>query len=282
MRKVSNLVALAVLVAGLGAAAPAAAAALKWAGTLQLTLGSLPPILNLGTGAANVNGSGGAGHLNTLRLVGGLTGSVATIPLTGPENPTLVTLRVTGLGLGSGTLDGISGGPPLGPQNTLPVVGDAKMCILFSGCANYLPIPFPSFPHSQIGMGVGGFWDYFPLDKGNAFKYSLWYAPWTIGIASIRNVTTETANGAITTYTVTIQGSAHGPASGTSNTAVTSGVIGLVTPTRVQTNLGSPHRFEAVSAQLTLRFIPEPGRVLLLGSGIAGLVLLGRSRLRGR
>jgi hypothetical protein len=282
MRKVSNLVALAVLVAGLGAAAPAAAAALKWAGTLQLTLGSLPPILNLGTGAANVNGSGGAGHLNTLRLVGGLTGSVATIPLTGPENPTLVTLRVTGLGLGSGTLDGISGGPPLGPQNTLPVVGDAKMCILFPGCANYLPILLAG-SNGKIGMGVGGFW-WRPqgYSKGNSFRVSIEYSPWTIGIASIRNVTTETANGAITTYTVTIQGFAHGPASGTSNTAVTSGVIGLVTPTRVQTNLGSPHRFEAVSAQLTLRFIPEPGRVLLLGSGIAGLVLLGRSRLRGR
>jgi hypothetical protein len=228
-----------------------------------------------------VNGSGGAGHLNTLRLVGGLTGSRETVPLTDPQTPTFVTLRVTGLGLGPGTLDGISGGPPLGPQNTLPVGGLVKMCILFPGCANYLPIPL-SHPHSQIGMGVGGFWDYFPLDKGAGFRYSVWYAPWTIGIASIRNVTTETANGGVTTYTVTIQGFAHGPASATSNTAVTSGVIGLVTPVRVQTSLGSPYTFQAWPAQLTLRFIPEPGRVLLLGSGIAGLVLLGRSRPRKR
>jgi hypothetical protein len=28
------------------------------------------------------------------------------------------------------------------------------------------------------------------------------------------------------------------------------------------------------------RFVPEPGMLLLLGSGVAGLVLLGRSRLQ--
>jgi hypothetical protein len=31
----------------------------------------------------------------------------------------------------------------------------------------------------------------------------------------------------------------------------------------------------------SLHFIPEPGLLLLLGSGVAGLVLLGRSRMRG-
>jgi hypothetical protein len=31
---------------------------------------------------------------------------------------------------------------------------------------------------------------------------------------------------------------------------------------------------------LVIRFIPEPGLLLLLGSGVAGLVLLGRRRIR--
>ena len=37
-----------------------------------------------------------------------------------------------------------------------------------------------------------------------------------------------------------------------------------------------------ISAGTTLivRFIPEPGLLLLRGSGVAGLALLGRSRLR--
>jgi hypothetical protein len=31
---------------------------------------------------------------------------------------------------------------------------------------------------------------------------------------------------------------------------------------------------------MTLSFIPEPGAPLLLGSGVAGLVILGRKRMR--
>jgi hypothetical protein len=31
---------------------------------------------------------------------------------------------------------------------------------------------------------------------------------------------------------------------------------------------------------LTIHFVPEPGLILLIGSGVVGLGLLGRSRLR--
>jgi len=128
-------------------------------------------------------------------------------------------------------------------------------------------------------MGVGGRVTYTNFSKGG-LEYSIAYAPWTVGIASIQNVTTETPNGGITTYTATIQGFAHGPASGTSNTALISGVIQLVTPARVETSLGSPDHVQAWSAQLRLHFIPEPEMLLLLGSAVAGLFLLGRSRSR--
>jgi hypothetical protein len=72
----------------------------------------------------------------------------------------------------------------------------------------------------------------------------------------------------------------HGPASLTSSTAKGSGVIQLVTPTRVDTSLAPPNNFLPVFGVVKLRFVPEPGLILLIGSGIAGLVVIGRHRTR--
>jgi hypothetical protein len=119
------------------------------------------------------------------------------------------------------------------------------------------------------------------FSQGGGYRHSLQGAPWTIGIASIRNVTTTTPNGGISTYTKTIQGFVHGPGSNTSNTLNTSGVLQLVTPVFVQTNQEAPETFQAWWLEVRLRFIPEPNRLLLLGSGVAALLLLGRSRRRG-
>jgi hypothetical protein len=57
--------------------------------------------------------------------------------------------------------------------------------------------------------------------------------------------------------------------------------VQLITPMQVVTNLtsGSSKKI-ALFARLSIRFIPEPGMLLLLGSGVAGLVLLGRHRMR--
>ena len=79
----------------------------------------------------------------------------------------------------------------------------------------------------------------------------------------------------------TAKGFAHGPSSNTSSTANPSGVVQLITPMQVVTNLtnGSNAKI-ALFGFLTVHFIPEPGMLLLLGSGVAGLVLLGRHRMR--
>ena len=76
-------------------------------------------------------------------------------------------------------------------------------------------------------------------------------------------------------------GFAHGPSSNTSSTANPSGVVQLITPMQVVTNLttGSNQKI-ALFGFLTIHFVPEPGMLLLLGSGVAGLVLLGRHRMR--
>jgi hypothetical protein len=50
---------------------------------------------------------------------------------------------------------------------------------------------------------------------------------------------------------------------------------------QVSTNLtvGS-NQVIALFGELTLHFVPEPGLMLLIGSGVAGLALLGRNRMR--
>ena len=74
-------------------------------------------------------------------------------------------------------------------------------------------------------------------------------------------------------------GFAHGPSS-TSNTAQPSGVVQLITPMQVRTNLpnGSNAKI-ALFGYLNVHFIPEPGMLLLIGSALP-LGLLGRHRMR--
>ena len=58
-------------------------------------------------------------------------------------------------------------------------------------------------------------------------------------------------------------------------------MVQLVSPAQIVSNLpaGSNTKI-AAGVVLLVHFIPEPGILLLLGSGIAGLALLGRSRMR--
>jgi hypothetical protein len=229
--------------------------------------------VGIGTGVATVNGTGGLGHLNTLGLSDGIAVS-GTIPFTDPQIPTLLSTRLNA-GIGAGVLRPISGGPPL-TQNTLPVQGTMKVCILFpSDCLYYLPISLTMGGTRGIGIG-GGLITVNTFSKGAGLKLSVQGAPWTIGLASIRNVTTETPNGGITTYTRTAQGFVHGPASATSSTAGLSGVVQLVTPFLVQSSLGAPDTYGGYFATLTLHFVPEPSTILLFGAGVAAFGMLGR------
>ena len=88
-------------------------------------------------------------------------------------------------------------------------------------------------------------------------------APWTVGTVSVG--------------TLTQMGFAHGPASLTSSTAAASGQVRLVTPIFISTNISALPVFPAFGV-LDLHFVPEPATLLLLGSGIAGLVMFGRTK----
>jgi hypothetical protein len=270
MRAWYYFVAVGVLAAGAVATGPAVASTLEWKGTLVIDLGPTPPIVATGTGVATVNGSSGLGHLSTLRLAGGIA-TTNTIPVTDPAVTTLISLSVTA-DLGTGTFSGISGGPPLTGTPTLPVQGVVKMCLFTPGCAGTLPIPLTA--NGTAGVGIGGLITV--NGYGAGVKVSVEGAPWTVGTGSVTGI--PTANGA--TSAATAQGFVHGPASGTSETAAVSGVVRMVTPVKVNTTLPAPADVLGMLGILTIHFIPEPGMLLLLGSGIAGLVLLGRHRAR--
>jgi hypothetical protein len=280
-------------------AGTAGAATLEWSGTYQTFIGDFPKDSwkGFGTGVATVNGSGGGSHLNTLQLPGGGITQTGTAPQTDPENATLISLIIdkvsrTGIILPRGVLAPISGGGPL-TQNTLTGVGlqatgnaRFKQCILFPGCASYLPIPVTK--GGVTGAGLGGTITVNTFSPGPGLKLSVVGAPWTLGVAThtgVPNRITLTLAGVITnrfivSTTRTQQGFVHGPVSLTSSTAKASGVIQVVTPVAVTTSLAPPNNFLPVFGIIRLHFIPEPGLILLLGSGIAGLVVLGRHRMR--
>jgi hypothetical protein len=269
MRKATVLFSaiLLVLVAG-----TASAKTLDWHGTLDLDLGALETLRLYGSGVATVNGTTGQNHLNTLRLAGGITGS-GTINVTDPETTGQIpSIRISAT-VGTGTLSGISGGGALGTGgNTLPIRGFTRMCLFTPGCGTPLPLNNTT-NNGNTGIGVGGL---LTIGKFGMVRVSIANGPWTLGTVSGVN---QTASGGY--KTIARGGFIHGPASSTNSTATNSGVVQLIAPQQVTTAgvLGNSTELTLFAA-LTLQFIPEPGLLLLIGSGVVGLGLLGRSRMK--
>ncbi len=292
MRKLFMLVAAACLL--LGTVGAASAAPLNWEGTSFTSLGDLPVIEVLGGGVATVNNSAGGfpAHLSTLRLKGSRGGIVGTVTvlITDPETSgNGIAAVIVEAQAGTGTLGGISGAVAsvgvLAP-NQLPVRGVAKICLITADCATFLellltqPTTVNGVPGSAvIGVGVGGL---ITVGAGTStIRISVQGAPWTVKtISAVDHITTM--NGNTTFINVTVKGFAHGPSSGTSSsTAALSGVVQIVTPVQIVTNLqlGSSKKLSG-SISLLIHFVPEPGLLMLLGSGIVGLALLGSRRMR--
>ena len=249
MRRLLSALAISLLALGAG---QAQAVVIQATGSLGIQLSTLPPVTIPGSAFVTVNGTGAAGgHVNTLSIPASpfnITGFV--LPVTDPAAAPIGGLQLTahnGAGAFSGaTLGGI-----------MPVVGFTKVC-LFAACDNTVTPPPANLnvPLNNVGSG------------GQAFVSTLVNitasgAPWTAGTASVG--------------TVSVQGFQHGPASVASSTATASGSIRLVTPVFVSTNI-SASAIVPVFGILDLHFVPEPGTLLLLGSGIAGLVITGRKR----
>jgi hypothetical protein len=258
----------------LGVVAPAGAGVVPWSGTATVKLGAGRPnqAQVTGAGVATVNGSSFSSHLNTLKLAGGVSAADVQ-PVTDPEITALIPAIGLSVTAGSGTFGDISGGAPISPR-TLPLQGLAKICIALPGCTNYLALPL-TINNGNTGVGIGGL---ITVGGNGPFRFSLVNEPWTIGTGMRIQ---QTDNAAFEFRSVA--GFVHGPASQTSSTALTSGVIQLIAPIQVST-IGLPGEIEKLSLFGTLRiqFAPEPGLLLLVGSGGVGLALLGRARMRRR
>ena len=267
MKKVLVLFAAFLLVLTAG---QAGAKTLGWHGTLDIDLGALPTLSFQGSGVATVNNSSGGNHLNTLRIAGGITGS-GTIPVTDPDTiGTIPSIRISGT-LGTGTLSGISGGPPLHAPATLPLKGFTKVCLFVPGCSSFLPLNNTT-NGGNTGVGVGG---QLTLGQFGPIRISIVNQPWTLGSAMGIQATHE---GGFRTVTAT--GFVHGAASSNSSTAASSGVVQLIAPQAITvTGIAGNSTALTLFATLTIHFIPEPGLLLLIGSGVVGLALVGRSRM---
>jgi hypothetical protein len=256
MRRAASLTA--ALVLALSLVGEARAASLPFSGTLTLEIGSLPPIVVSGSGTAGLNGLGGLGHLASLQLAGGTFATSTTFAITDPDAAPLSGL---GLVLANGPASFVFGGFTLDGKMALP--GQATVC-LFAACDGGPPanLNIPFTQGGTRGVGLGGA----PITVKGLVNVSVTGAPWT--------------SGTVFAYPLflTRMGFVHGPASGgASSAANASGVVQLVTPIRIETNIAADNILPAF-ATLNLQFVPEPATLLLASLGALGLGVLGRRR----
>ena len=257
--------ALVVLTAGQSSASP------YNRGTLDLDFGPLSTLRFEGFPGLGVDLTSGGSQLSALRLYTGFSGT-GVVPVTDPEStPTVKSIRITAT-LGSGTLTGISGAPPLG-QSQIPVLGFARVCLYDAFCSVNLPLDL-TLNDGNTGVGIGG------RLTGSRYgiRISIQNAPWTLGTVSGIN---QTAHGGF--KTLSRAGFVHGAASATSATVLPGRTfaIQLIAPQQVRTQgLAGNHQLLALFPTLTL--LPEPGLLLLIGSGVVGLGVLGRGRMKRR
>ncbi len=236
---------------GLAVAQAAAAAPLAFTGEFAIAISGLDPIAIQGAGFASVDPRpGDPQHLASLGLGAsqfGVTGLL--VPVTDPAARPIFGVVATAHNA-AGTFHEQAGVL----QGVLPILGSAKVC-LFGACdAN--PAANLTVPLAVVGGGG-------TAAASAAVNVTVIGAPWTTGTASIG--------------TITAMGYARGPEGQASSTLQPSGTVRLVTPIFIQTNLGSLPSVPAFGL-LSLHFVPEPGTLLLLGAGLAGLVLRARSR----
>jgi hypothetical protein len=187
----------------------------------------------------------------------------------------------------TGTWAGISGGAAstsTGEVGTMGQSGLVKICLLSTACTQFLPMIFnqPTTVNGvpgtgRKGVGIGGL-----ITAGGygGIRISLQAVPWTIKTATVIDQITPIAGPPRIMSTWVAKGWAHAPASTTTSTAQISGAVQLVTPNQVVTNLPLGSSDKMGSFVITvIHFIPEPGLLLLIGSGVAGLAFLGRRRM---
>jgi hypothetical protein len=248
----SRVVRAAVVVLSTLAATPHAAHAARMPVSIHFEIDAyrFPPIGLSSTGVATVYGWASPGSVASITPGRPAFAGSVVVPVL---SPTLA--PVTGLLLHAsastarvfypfgGTLRGVTS-----------LRGFLKACVFGAGgCSD--PVSNVVVPLTPVGAGGARV-------VAAAVDLTVIGAPWTTGTAALG--------------TITRMGFADVFAAATT-WAPPSEVIQLVTPVFVSTNI-APYAEVPTFATLTLRAVPEPVTLVLLGSGIAALVVAGRRR----
>jgi hypothetical protein len=231
--------------AGLLLAAPGArAGSLPFTGSLTILIAGYGAGIT-GGGTASINGSGGLGHLDSFGVPAGAFATQALqVPISTPAAYPVAGLQITAANA-AGDFVKPGGG-------SMSINGTAKVCLFgpCSGAVANLEVPLDV-------VGAGG-----TTYVTGPVNVTVVGAAWTTGTAVIG--------------TSTAMGYSHGPASQTSSTANASGVVQLVTPIFIHTNLGADFGVVPAFAILNLHFVPEPTTLVLLGAGLVITAAAGR------
>jgi len=259
-----------------GAVGGARATVMPVEATLTIEYGTTAPVHLNGVGVATVNPIVGGDRLVSLQVGPIDYGDSDSVLFTDPVVTALVkSYDLRGVNGQAGTFFDLSHAttsPAKLTQNTLPIAGIARICLLFSGCLSSTTVEVDLTQNGTRGIGIGG-----TVTAGNTtgFRVSLHNAPWQLAPATLLQ---STVGGVITAMAT---GYVRGPLSNTSTAAKTGGSIQLIAPTQVYTE-GVPGGYsdqQALFTRLTLNFVPEPGLILLLGPGVLFLAALGRKRM---
>jgi len=175
----------------------------------------------------------------TFELAGGTFATTQSLPVTDPAAFPIGGVKASVMN-GAGSFVAGAG--------LMPIIGTSNVC-LFGACnASVANVDVPFTTGGVNGVGLGGA----PIVVGGLVNVTVTGAPWTVGTAAIG---TATAMGYVNGNTVQ-----------------------LVTPVVINTNIGASPTLPAF-AILNLTFIPEPGTLALLATGVVGLGILGRKRL---
>ena len=186
--------------------------------------------------------SGVTGAVTFSLASGDFTAVGVVLPITDPAASPLLGIQLTAANA-SGAFAGGAG--------IMPVLGVAHVC-LFAPCTAPPPANV-TVPLSVVGIGG-------TTTITGLVNVTVIGAPWTTGTAAVFG-------------TITMMGGTTGGG------AAGGGQVTLVTPVILWTNTVAGVFPVPSFATLTLNFVPEPGTLLLVGSGIAVLAALGRRRL---